>query len=515
MGKCAERLYNGIVKENPTFVQILGMCPTLAVTSSAINGVGMGLATTCILVLSNMVISMLRKVIPDKVRIPSYIVIIASFVTVIQFLMEAYVPSLNASLGIYIPLIVVNCIILGRAESYASKNKVLPSVFDGIGMGLGFTVGLTCIGIFRELIGKGCIFGYQILGEGNLLQNTSGVLKTIGNGLGAYTPITIFVLAPGAFFVLAFLVAFINKRNAVKAAKAGADVTICKPESCASCTNTMCGGRIFVAPVETSSEEVKEPEKPKIVIPDEIKRKPVEQVKDTQPSETQPGESKQEAVEQKTIEQAEEKKNVSESQTETVEERTELSEASETTTVEAETMAEETAEAETEKNADTEHDENNHADIKEEAATMAEETAEAEAETAIEGKAEVAETSETAEKAEVTETPETAEEAETEKTPETAEASETVKSTGDVEPKEEIEATESENPIPQAKVEEVIGLEETIPEEDESDITNTAKLVRPEIEDASQVDKYEEFIDVNANQGKRKRRNKRGKGGKR
>ena len=127
MGKCTERLYNGIVKENPTFVQMLGMCPTLAVTSSAINGAGMGLSTTCILVLSNAFISLLRKVIPEKVRIPSYIVIIASFVTVIQFLMQAYLPSLNGSLGIYIPLIVVNCIILGRAESYASKNKVLPS----------------------------------------------------------------------------------------------------------------------------------------------------------------------------------------------------------------------------------------------------------------------------------------------------------------------------------------------------------------------------------------------------
>lgn len=155
MNKYVERLYNGVIKENPTFVLMLGMCPTLAVTSSAINGAGMGLSTTCILVLSNAFISLLRKVIPEKVRIPSYIVIIASFVTVIQFLMQAYLPSLNDSLGIYIPLIVVNCIILGRAESYASKNKVLPSIFDGLGMGLGFTIGLTLIGMFRELIGKG------------------------------------------------------------------------------------------------------------------------------------------------------------------------------------------------------------------------------------------------------------------------------------------------------------------------------------------------------------------------
>jgi len=250
MNQCTERLYNGIVKENPTFVQMLGMCPTLAVTSAAINGAGMGLATTCILVMSNFVISLLRKVIPDKVRIPSFIVIIASFVTVIQFLMEAYLPSLNASLGIYIPLIVVNCIILGRAESYASKNKPLPSIFDGLGMGLGFTIGLTVIGAFRELIGKGCIFGYQILGDGNLLQGQSGIVKAIGNVFGLYTPITIFVLAPGAFFVLAFLVAFINKRNAKKAAVAATGETVvssCKPESCAGCSNTMCAGKFLAA----------------------------------------------------------------------------------------------------------------------------------------------------------------------------------------------------------------------------------------------------------------------------
>ena len=141
MGKIAERLKNGIITENPTFVQMLGMCPTLAVTSSAINGLGMGLTTMVILTMSNFMISLLRKLIPDKVRIPAYIVIIASFVTIVQFVLQAYIPSLNDSLGIFIPLIVVNCIILGRAESYASKNPVIPSIFDGIGMGLGFTVG--------------------------------------------------------------------------------------------------------------------------------------------------------------------------------------------------------------------------------------------------------------------------------------------------------------------------------------------------------------------------------------
>ena len=192
MNRCTERLYNGLIKENPTFVLMLGMCPTLAVTTSAINGIGMGLSTTVVLVLSNMLISMLRKIIPDSVRMPAFIVVVASFVTIVQFLLEGFVPSLYDSLGLYIPLIVVNCIILGRAESYASKNPVLPSVFDGIGMGLGFTVGLTCIGIVRELIGSGKIFNFQVLPD-------------------TYEPITIFILAPGAFFVLAGLTALQNK----------------------------------------------------------------------------------------------------------------------------------------------------------------------------------------------------------------------------------------------------------------------------------------------------------------
>lgn len=144
MNRNVERLYNGIIKENPTFVLMLGMCPTLAVTSSAINGLGMGLSTTVVLVMSNLLISAFRKVIPNGVRMPAYIVIVASLVTVVQFIMQAYTPSLSESLGVYIPLIVVNCIILGRAESYASKNPVIPSAFDGLGMGLGFTIGLVC-----------------------------------------------------------------------------------------------------------------------------------------------------------------------------------------------------------------------------------------------------------------------------------------------------------------------------------------------------------------------------------
>ena len=163
MNKYTERIYNGIWKENPIFVQMLGLCPTLAVTTSAINGLGMGLSTTAVLVAANLLISVLRNVIPDRVRLPGEIVVVASLVTVVDMLMEGFVPSLYSALGIYIPLIVVNCIILGRAESYAMKNKPLVSAFDGIGMGLGFTIALVLIGAFRELLGAGTIFGMQIL----------------------------------------------------------------------------------------------------------------------------------------------------------------------------------------------------------------------------------------------------------------------------------------------------------------------------------------------------------------
>ena len=226
MNKCMERLYNGLVKENPTFVLMLGMCPTLAVTTSAINGVGMGLTTTVVLVMSNMLISMLRKIIPDSVRMPAFIAVVASFVTIVQFLLEGFIPSLYDSLGLYIPLIVVNCIILGRAESYASKNPVLPSIFDGIGMGLGFTIGLTSIGIVREVIGAGQIFGKQIMPS-------------------SYEPVTIFILAPGAFFVLAGLVAIQNKVKRNAANKGKETVKTGCGEGCASCGNSSCGGRIF------------------------------------------------------------------------------------------------------------------------------------------------------------------------------------------------------------------------------------------------------------------------------
>jgi electron transport complex protein RnfE len=224
MNKCTERLYNGLVKENPTLVLMLGMCPTLAVTTSAINGLGMGLSTTAVLVMSNLMISALRKIIPDKVRMPAFIVIVASFVTIVELLVKGFLPSLNDSLGIYIPLIVVNCIILGRAEAYASKNPVLPSIFDGIGMGLGFTCSLTMIGLIREIIGAGTAFGAQILPDG-------------------YEPFSIFVMAPGAFFVLAILTAIQNKLKLKSAtngdAPKGAEVLACGG-NCAECVGETC-----------------------------------------------------------------------------------------------------------------------------------------------------------------------------------------------------------------------------------------------------------------------------------
>lgn len=186
-------LLRGIVRENPTFVLILGMCPTLGTTTSAINGAGMGIATLFVLFMSNIVISLIKNVIPDKVRIPAFIVVIASFVTVIQLLMQAYVPTLYETLGVFIPLIVVNCIILGRAEAFASKNSVLDSALDGLGMGLGFTLSLTILGAVREMLGNGSIFGYKFIS---------------GDGMIA------FVLAPGAFIVLGYLMLLFNKATA-------------------------------------------------------------------------------------------------------------------------------------------------------------------------------------------------------------------------------------------------------------------------------------------------------------
>ena len=184
-------LVNGIIKENPTFVLLLGMCPTLGTTSSAINGMSMGLATMCVLILSNFIIAAIKKLIPDAVRIPSYIVVIASLVTVLQMVIKAYAPDIDKSLGLFIPLIVVNCIILGRAESFAAKNGPIASIFDGIGIGLGFTLGLTSLGAVRELLGTGSIFGITLWGE------NYGMLM--------------FVLAPGAFLALGYLIVLFNK----------------------------------------------------------------------------------------------------------------------------------------------------------------------------------------------------------------------------------------------------------------------------------------------------------------
>ncbi|MBP3375072.1 MAG: electron transport complex subunit E [Bacteroidaceae bacterium] len=184
-------LLNGIIKENPTFVLLLGMCPTLGTTSSALNGMSMGLATMAVLIFSNLIISLIKNLIPDMVRIPSFIVVIASLVTILQMVMQAYLPDLYATLGLFIPLIVVNCIILGRAEAFAAKNGPIASIFDGIGMGLGFTLGLTLLGATRELLGTGCIFSFTVFPE------EYGAL--------------VFVLAPGAFIALGYLIAIINK----------------------------------------------------------------------------------------------------------------------------------------------------------------------------------------------------------------------------------------------------------------------------------------------------------------
>lgn len=195
--KPVEIIKNGIMDENPTFVQVIGMCPTLAVTTSAINGIGMGLTTLAVLACSNLFISLIRNFIPDKVRIPSFIVVIAGFVTLVQLLLTAYLPSLNDSLGLFIPLIVVNCIILARAEAYAAKNAPLPSFLDGIGMGLGFTIALTVIGTIRELLGVGSVFGFTVLPE-------------------EFPRTLLMILPPGAFITLGVLIALINYSKAKK-----------------------------------------------------------------------------------------------------------------------------------------------------------------------------------------------------------------------------------------------------------------------------------------------------------
>ena len=200
MGKALHALKNGMIDENPTFIQVIGTCPTLAVTTSAINGIGMGLSTTAVLMCSNLFISLLRKIIPDTVRIPCFIVVIASFVTIVQLLLSAFLPSLNASLGLYIPLIVVNCIILGRAEAFASKFGPVESFFDGVGNGLGFTVAITVIGLIREFIGSGTLFGMTVLPE-------------------AFPKTLIMIMSPGAFFTYGTLMAIFHRLMAKQKAK--------------------------------------------------------------------------------------------------------------------------------------------------------------------------------------------------------------------------------------------------------------------------------------------------------
>lgn len=236
MKKALERLYNGIIKENPIFVLLLGMCATLAVTTTAVNGLGMGLSTAAVLVMSNMMISLLRKVIPNGVRIPAYIVIIATFVTVVQLLLQAYVPTLYDSLGIFIPLIVVNCIILGRAEAYASRHNVFLSIFDGLGMGLGFTLALTVIGLVRELFGSGAAFGVRIMPE-------------------SYEPVAILVMAPGAFFVLSLLAALQNKWRSPRAGKSGGESDLACGGHCADCAG--CGAAANHRQIAKAAEQQK------------------------------------------------------------------------------------------------------------------------------------------------------------------------------------------------------------------------------------------------------------------
>lgn len=270
MNKAGERLFNGVIKENPTFVLMLGMCPTLAVTSSAINGLGMGLTTAVVLALSNLIISLLRKVIPSRVRIPAFIIVIASFVTIVQLLLEAYLPDLNDALGVYIPLIVVNCIILGRAEAYAYSNPPLASLFDGIGMGLGFSVALTAIGAVRELLGSGKIFGIDL-------------------GL-PFEPIGIFVLAPGAFFVLAALTALQNYIK-IRGEKKGKDMSKVQSgcnEDCLNCGEEGCSKRFY--DTEVTEEAAEETTASEDIVPEKtVLEEQTEEVPVTEPVKKAPG----------------------------------------------------------------------------------------------------------------------------------------------------------------------------------------------------------------------------------
>ncbi len=287
-----ERLYNGIVKENPTLVIVLGMCPTLAVTTSAMNGIGMGLSTTVVLCLSNLFISLLRNIIPDDIRIPSFIVIIASFVTMVDMLMQAYTPELYKALGIYIPLIVVNCIIFGRAEAYAYKSKPLASFFDGIGMGLGFTLSITVIGFFRELIGSGAVFGQPV------------------GSLPDFAP-TIFVMAPGAFMVLACLItvraAIINhieEKNGIRLAVTHTDEEGAECSGCAF--RESCAGKFQKVEAQMAENKKIAEAKAAEAKPEEAAA-PAAETKPAETAETKPAETAEAPAEEKTEAAAEEK----------------------------------------------------------------------------------------------------------------------------------------------------------------------------------------------------------------
>jgi electron transport complex protein RnfE len=247
MNKYVERIYNGVIKENPTFIIMLGMCPTLAVTTSGNNGLYMGLTTTVVLAMSNLLIAALRKLIPDKVRIPAYIVVVASLVTIVQLLLAAYLPVVNELLGIYIPLIVVNCIILGRAEAYAAKNTIGLSLFDGIGMGLGFTLALSIIGAFRELLGAGTIFSLKITPD-------------------SFEPITIFILAPGALFTLAILTALQNKFKLPSATNGSVANSIGCGGDCSHCMGSTCttNREVISSKDEVATTKVNSVKKPEV-----------------------------------------------------------------------------------------------------------------------------------------------------------------------------------------------------------------------------------------------------------
>jgi electron transport complex protein RnfE len=237
MSKAGRTLVNGILKENPTFILVLGTCPTLAVTTSAINGVGMGISTMAVLICSNLVISLLRKFIPDQVRIPAYVTVIAGFVTIVQMLLKAFVPSLDQALGIYIPLIVVNCIILARAEAFASKNSAILSVMDGIGMGIGFTLALTLIGSFREVIGNGSIFGFQLFSEATFIP-----------------PMLMMILPPGGFIAYGLIMALVNKLGISKVdMKQKVDIPLGEEDGSAACAG--CSACSVGAGCVTSSAE--------------------------------------------------------------------------------------------------------------------------------------------------------------------------------------------------------------------------------------------------------------------